>query len=75
MAYILDLVAVPVTTLGKGLAAQSARIRSEAQMGAYVVQDVAQFGEILVAGLALQHLIKAARLGVQIFDLSVAFVF
>ena len=71
----LVLVAVTVPPLGKSLATEVAREGPRTDVGAHVVHDVAQLGEVLAARQALEHLIKATRLRVQILHFPETFAF
>ena len=62
---------VSVASLGEGLATVGAREGPGADVGAYMIHYIAQFGEMLGARQTLQHLIEAARLRVKILNLPV----
>ena len=68
------LVSVAVSTLSKPLVAELAGERSYILVRAHVVQHIAELAELLVAGEALEHLVLAAGLLVDVAHLAVALV-
>ena len=71
----LSLVAITITALSERLIAVHASVGPRTPMGAYVIHDVAELVELLLAGQAFQNLVKPTCLRVHNLSFSITFIF
>jgi len=74
-AETLVLVAVAISPLGESLVAKCAREGAQALVRAHMVLHVAQLRELLAASQALEHLVFATGILIQILHFPEAFRF